>query len=101
MVNWAGGRFTITKRKNKKKEWHAAGGRKTAGRNRNIGKGSMSTKGAKNIKEARLKSKRWACPFGCVGRCGGTEFDGGNFTKHMRFVHKWSDEQILSAKVEA
>ena len=97
-----GGRASYDKKTaEEQSNWHVAGGRRTAGRNRNIGKGSMSAKGAKNIKEARMRSKRWACPHGCVGRCGGTEFDGGNFTKHMRFVHNWTDEQIASAKVEA
>lgn len=66
-----------------KQEFHHKGGKAS----KNPGGYKMSETGKKNIMEARMKTARKPCPYGCVSKRGHTEFDPGNYKLHMRKVH--------------
>lgn len=66
-----------------RKNWHSSGGRSSV----NTGKYNMSELGKKNIREARMKTKRQPCPYGCESKRGNTLFDPGNYKLHMKKVH--------------
>lgn len=70
-----------------KKEWHRKGGQTS----RNPGGYSMSEKGKTNISKARMKSKIYTCPYGCISKRGNKYFDGGNLKLHMISFHKKVD----------
>ena len=49
-----------------------------------------------NIPETRERNKR-CCPFGCRDN---HTYNAGNFTNHMKKVHRWTKEQIKDFKDE-
>jgi hypothetical protein len=66
-----------------KKEWHSKGGMKSI----NSGGYKMSDSGKNNIKEARMKTIRRTCPYGCKTKRGNIDFDPGNYKLHMKLIH--------------
>jgi hypothetical protein len=46
----------------------------------------------KKMSEAKKNTKKYECPH-----CN-KNYDGGNFSKHMKMKHNWSNEDILSYK---
>lgn len=77
-----------------KKEWHSKGGKASI----NSGGYRMSDEGKNNIREARMKTERRPCPYGCKTKRGNTHFDPGNYKLHMRTIH---GEDVSGAKVDS
>lgn len=79
-----GGRAAYDKKSEiEKKEWHIKGGKSSV----NPGGYEMRDVGKNNIREARLKTPRMQCPYGCTSKRGNTHFDPGNYKLHMKTVH--------------
>ncbi len=66
-----------------KKDWHTKGGNTS----KNPGGYEMSDTGKNNIREARMKTQRQPCPYGCTTKRGNTNFDPGNYKLHMKKMH--------------
>jgi len=79
-----GGKATYGKMsEHEKREWHTKGGKTS----KNPGGYEMSGIGKNNIKEARMKTTRRACPYGCKTKRGNINFDPGNYKLHMKLIH--------------
>jgi hypothetical protein len=78
-----------------KEEWHTKGGKTS----KNPGGYRMKDVGKNNIREARLKSKKFKCTL-----CDSKIMDGGNMIKHIHITHNVPKENCYqwraSAKVD-
>lgn len=84
MFGKIGGRMSYNyKTEEEKKEWHIKGGKAP----KKKGGWEMSNQGKVNIKNARLKSAIYPCPYGCKSKRGNTLMDGGNLKLHMLKMH--------------
>ena len=84
----AGGHALYNKMtEDERRQWHSKGGKKS----KNSGGYNMKQGGKNNIKEARLKSKKYVCAL-----CPSKPMDGGNIIKHIHIKHKIPKEECIN-----